>query len=289
MTDRRGLFDIHIHGIADSDTSAGSAEEILKIARYQKLHGVDRIILSMYPDSLQHMRKNMEAIRDAMQIIKREKIQDAADIVGMHLEGPFLNPKMAGALRRESFLPPSGDSLRRLTEGFEGTIRLITIAPELEGAGRIIRACRDSGIRVSMGHSDATYAEALAGKNAGATGITHLFNAMRPFHHREPGIAGFGLLDDDIFVEVIADGVHLDLNTMRLIFAMKPAGKVILVSDGVKGARQEDTAVYSESGLLAGSGVTLKQETEFLMKHGFDPETVTMAATANPDAFLRAA
>ena len=101
-----------------------------------------------------------------------------------------------------------------------------------------------------MGHSDATYRQAMEGKKAGATGITHLFNAMRPFHHREPGLAGLGLIDEDLYTEVIADGIHLHPKTIELIFSRKRLDRIILVSDSVKGGKKGKDAVYNKDGVL---------------------------------------
>jgi N-acetylglucosamine-6-phosphate deacetylase len=106
-------------------------------------------------------------------------------------------------------------------DGYEDIIKIITIAPEIPGALKVIAQCSELGMKVNMGHSDATYQQAVEGKKAGATGVTHLFNAMRPFHHREPGLAGLGLIDEDLYIEVIADGVHLHPKTLELIFSRK--------------------------------------------------------------------
>ena len=123
---------------------------------------------------------------------------------------------MSGALDKGSFLLPTTDNYMRLIDGFEDVVRVITVAPELEGSPALIKLLSDSGIIVSMGHSNATYGEAEAGYKAGARGITHVFNAMRPFHHREPGIAGFALMHPDIYIEVIADPHHLVRQAYRI-------------------------------------------------------------------------
>ena len=128
-----------------------------------------------------------------------------AEILGVNLEGPFLNPSFAGALDARAFLSPSERSYRDITEGFEDIVRIITIAPELDGSLPLIRFLADRGVIVSMGHTNATFSEAEAAHGQGARGITHLFNAMRPYHHREPGAVGFGLLSRDIYVELICD------------------------------------------------------------------------------------
>ena len=119
-------------------------------------------------------------------------------------------------------------------EGFEDVIKIITVAPELKGSVELIKNISDMGIIASMGHSDATYTQAEAGYNAGARGITHLFNAMRGIHHREPGIAGFGLMNKDVYVEVIADPFHLDQRIVDFIFNTKNDDKIIIISDSIK-------------------------------------------------------
>ena len=119
----------------------------------------------------------------------------------------------------------------------------------------VIEACREKGFLVQMGHSDATFEQAEEGKRAGATGITHLFNAMRGFHHREPGLAGFGLMDDEIFVEIIADMAHLHPQSLKMLFDMKPPDRIMLVSDSVKGPGWGSGPMRGAGGVLMGSGI----------------------------------
>jgi N-acetylglucosamine-6-phosphate deacetylase len=218
------ITDIHTHGFGGYDTRTTTVENILKIAEIHGAFGVSQIILTVYPSSVPEMRGHMDTIRKAIKIQQsslrghqlRQEERAAADkrqntdvtpdglgqamIAGLHLEGPFLNPKRSGALDTEACMKPAEYSLKELTEGFENIIKIITIAPEMPGALNLIRKLSDMGIVVSMGHSDATYAEAEAGFHAGARGITHIFNAMGSFHHREPGISGFGLLNDNIYI-----------------------------------------------------------------------------------------
>jgi len=184
-----GFVDLHTHGIGGLDTESTDSGTMLGIAKAHGLAGVAEIVLSLYPAPIEIMRKRMAAVEAAM----RRNLRGQARIAGVHLEGPFLNPAACGALDPALFLGPDEAVYRRLTEGYEGIVRIVTVAPELPGAPGLIRRMARAGIRVNMGHSEATYSEAEAGFRAGARGITHLFNAMRPFHHRAPGIAGFGL------------------------------------------------------------------------------------------------
>ncbi|MBI3592375.1 MAG: amidohydrolase family protein, partial [Nitrospirae bacterium] len=215
------IIDIHTHGIGGYDTRTTDFDHILKIAEIQSSHGVSEIIPTIYPATIKVMSENMEVVRKAMDIQKSAGRSQEAKIIGLHLEGPFLNFSKCGALNAMTFLEPTEYSLQELIEGFEDIIKIITVAPEMEGATKLIKKISDMGIIASMGHSDATYAEAEAGFNAGAKGITHIFNAMRGFHHREPGLAGFGLMNKDVYIEVIADPFHLHHKTLELIFKTK--------------------------------------------------------------------
>jgi N-acetylglucosamine-6-phosphate deacetylase len=280
------LVDLHIHGIGNFDTTSTSTDDILKIARTEKTNGTAKMVLSVYPGNIGTMREQVKNIRQTMEKIEKENLEDCTEIAGIHLEGPFLNPTKVGALNMKHLLPPSVKSIETIIDGYEDIIRIITIAPELKKSSEVIRFCRDNGMKVNMGHSDATFREADKGKHAGATGITHLFNAMRPLHHREPGLAGFGLLDKDTYVEIIADGVHLDIKTLELVFSIKPPEKIIIISDAVKGKRSDKNAVYLKDGTIAGSCITLSESIDFLIKNGFDPETVRMAASSNPLRYI---
>jgi N-acetylglucosamine-6-phosphate deacetylase len=193
---------------------------------------------------------------------------------------------MAGALDAGSFIPPSERALRELTEGCDEVVRIVTIAPELDGAIPLIARMAKAGIRVNMGHSNATYAEAEAGFRAGARGMTHLFNAMRGFHHRAPGIAGFGLLNKDVYVEFIGDLVHLHPKTVELVLRLKDAGRVILVSDSVRDTDISRKTPPMEKGRLSGGALTAAEAARRLCEAGFDKERITRALTTNPRDYL---
>ena len=204
------------------------------------------------------------------------------------LEGPFLNPSRCGALDGTTFLSPTEKTFRTLIEGFQDIVRIITIAPELEGSLGLIRTMSNMGIKVNLGHSEATYSEAEAGFSAGAQCITHIFNAMRPLHHREPGIAGFGLLNPEIYIEVIADPFHLDARTIDLLFKVKNPRKIIIVSDTVRetGATTEHQGVRNKAGTLQGGSMTVTEAAKRLTNLGFPEITVTASISTNPWAYL---
>jgi N-acetylglucosamine-6-phosphate deacetylase len=232
------------------------------------------------------MRKNLLAVKKAMDVqAKTDSRRREAQILGAHLEGPFLNPVRCGALDKDSFITPAVSALRRLISGYEKIVKIITIAPELPGALKTIESCAKIGIRVNMGHSDATYRQAAEGKKAGATGITHIFNAMRPFHHREPGIAGLGLTDQDLYIEVIADGIHLHPKILELLFNRKRLDKLIIVSDSVKGQRTARGVVYHQ-GVLAGSVLTIPRLVKRLQRIGIPDAEIIEASTDNPLRYI---
>jgi N-acetylglucosamine-6-phosphate deacetylase len=211
-----------------------------------------------------------------------------AAILGVHLEGPFLSPARAGALDRNSFLPAKISKCKQLLEGFGDVVKIITVAPELDGAADLIRSITDTGIIVSMGHSDATYSEAKTGFNAGAKGITHIFNAMRGIHHREPGIAGLGLTNPHVCIEVIADPFHLHPKTIELIFGMKKPDKIIIVSDSVKEAQMDNGAhgVTDPTNRLLGGSMTITESAKYLIGLGFEKDIVEQCIGANPAKYL---
>jgi N-acetylglucosamine-6-phosphate deacetylase len=335
------VIDIHTHGIGGYDTRTAIEDDILRIAEIHGSYGVSEIIPAVYPSAINVMRENMGAVKKAMELQDaRYKIQDTrqsplippllkggkgglqnhascighraselgfpntkpAKITGIHLEGPFLNPVRCGALSATAFVEPTEYNFKELIEGFEDIIKIITIAPEIKGAVSLMKKMSDKGIIVSMGHSDATYVEAEAGFHAGARGITHIFNAMSGLHHREPGLAGFGLLNQDIYIEVIADPYHLHLKTLELIFKTKNPERIIIVSDTVKEAKisstcpshtpfkgrecEREQGITDIHGRLSGGCMTITESSKRLIQMGYNEDAVTGYITKNPERYL---
>ncbi len=291
-------IDIHTHGIGGFDTQTASQDDILHIAEIHGSYGVSEIILTVYPSAIKTMRENMLAIKKAMEIqsavgaycntpVQKNKLQ--AKIIGVHLEGPFLNSLKCGALDARAFLKADEYSLTQLVDGFEDVTKIITIAPEIEGAVKLIKKISGMGIIASMGHSDATYSEAEAGFHAGARGLTHIFNAMRGIHHREPGISGFGLMNKDIYIEVIADFFHLDKIMLEFIYSVKDPERIILVSDTVKDSKKGpySRGIKDEQGKLLGGCMTVQESSEELIQMGLDNELVLKSISVNPQRYLQ--
>lgn len=300
------IIDIHTHGIGGYDTRSSDIEHILRIADIHGSFGVDEIFLTVYPATIKVMRQNMETIKKAIDLQHSGGIQlrpeflsskygpaenpVPARIAGIHLEGPFLNPLLCGSLNAMALTDPTEISFDELMDGFEDIIKIMTIAPELPGANQIIRKAADKGIIVSMGHSNACYSEAEEGHKAGARGITHLFNAMRPYHHREPGIAGYGLLNRDIYVEVIADPFHLHPATLELIFMTKNHDRIIIVSDSVKESVQSTLksalrGTTDSQGRLLGGALPVT-EVAASLSADYGEQTVLDCISLNPERYL---
>ena len=282
-------IDIHTHGIGGYDSRSADVNHILRIAEIQGSCGVLEIVLTIYPSVISVMRENMEIIKKAMEIQDASITSGHAKILGVHLEGPFLNPAKCGSLNAATFIEPSEKLFRELIEGYENIVKIITIAPELEGAPGLIKKISAQGIIVGMGHSDATYEEAEKGFHAGAKGITHLFNAMKGFHHRDPGISGFGLLHKDIYIEIIADPYHLHQATLELILRIKKPQRIIIVSDTVRESKTspEGKAVTDSYGKLNGGGMTILESAQRLIAMGHNEEMIMGCITENPHRYLK--
>ncbi len=221
----------------------------------------------------------------------------ASRMPGMHLEGPFLSPARCGAHDRANMPEPSVELVERLLAA--GGVAHMTLAPERPGALEVIERLVAVGVTVGLGHSDATAAEAHAALDAGARSVTHLFNAQRPWNHRDPGIAGAALVRDNVLLTVIVDGVHLHPDAVRL--AARCAGdRLVLITDAIAAAGMGDgtyplgdrTATIHgpearlEDGTLAGSVLTMDQAVRNLIDLGLDPASAIAAATTAPAALI---
>jgi N-acetylglucosamine-6-phosphate deacetylase len=218
-------------------------------------------------------------------------------ILGMHLEGPFLSPNRLGTHEASARRDPDLELLRRLLDG--GPVRLMTLAPELAGADALVDVLLERGVVVSLGHTDATAAQANAAFDAGACGVTHLFNAMRPFLHRDPGIVGAALARDDVFVSIILDGIHLAPETARTVWKAARE-RTVLVTDAIAAAPRADGrstlgeldlkvhegAVRGPDGVLAGSVLTMIEAVRNLHELGASFEDAVGAATLAPARLL---
>ena len=218
-------------------------------------------------------------------------------ILGVHLEGPFLSPARLGTHRLAARRDPDPALLERLLAA--GRVRIVTLAPELPGALDLVDLLQARGVVVSLGHSNATAAEAHAAFDRGVRAVTHVFNAMRPLAHRDPGIVGAALVRPDVFLQAIVDGVHLDPDIVRLLWRVG-AGRLSLVTDAIAGAGLgdgtyalgeieivvADDVVRSEDGMLAGSALTMIEAVRNLVAVDVPLERALEAATSVPARLL---
>lgn len=227
-----GLLDVHMHGAGGGDVLFGEVEQA-DLVRQAAARGGATALVVVLPwfrtdTDLRRFRASVEAIRASR--------VPGARIVGIHLETPFINPIKRGGFPEVCAHPCDVDLLRRLIEAGEGMIRVLTLAPELPGMEDIIEAALEANVRVSLGHSEATAEQARRGFSLGADRLTHTFNTMNPFHHREIGLLGAALLDHDVFLEVIADGIHLCPDALRFLGSLFPAERLVAITDSNAGA-----------------------------------------------------
>jgi N-acetylglucosamine-6-phosphate deacetylase len=291
-----GFIDIHVHGGAGFSLITEDPEEIRSYARWVVSRGVTGFLATLVGAPLPQMKRWLATAAAA-----DEDVDGGARPLGVHLEGPFVNPARRGALPAEGLRPPAVAEFLALAEAAQGRLKVITLAPELPGAADLIAAARERGVAVSMGHTDATYEQALEAIEWGVRQATHCFNGMRPFHHRDPGCLGAILSSPMLSAELIADGVHVHPGAMALLLAAKGPQRTILVTDGIAAAGLADGAyalageaiqvrdgvASLPDGTLAGSVATMDQAVRNMVRLGLAPlaQAVRMASS-NPAAAL---
>ena len=226
-----GFVDVHVHGGGGASFTGGSRAEAAKAAEFHRAHGTTTMLASLVTAPLAELEARAGVLAG---------LADDGVIAGLHLEGPFLSPARRGAQDPRYMLAPEVAVFERLRTAARGQLRVITLAPELPGAFGVIEAATRAGVTVAVGHTDATADVILAAVDAGAAHATHLFNGMRPWHHREPGAVGALLDRDEVTCEVIADGVHLHDIAVRLAARVTGPGRLVLVSDAMAAAGMPD-------------------------------------------------
>lgn len=232
-----GFVDLHVHGGGGFSLIDGDASQLRGYARWAATRGVTGFLPTLVPDTPGRLREVIESTVAAV-----GGVSEGARPLGINLEGPFLNPLRCGALRSGVSRPADVLEFREYLLAAKGLLRLMTLAPEVPGADAVIAEAIEAGVVVALGHSDATYGEAQRAFGLGVRHVTHCFNAMRPFHHREPGCAGAALNSMDVTVELIVDGVHVHRAAMEMLLRFKGVDKTVLVSDGMSAAGIGDGA-----------------------------------------------
>ena len=227
-----GFIDVHIHGAGGRDVMEGSEEALSTVTRTVARHGTTSFVATTVTANPDETCRSVEGI--ARYIARQCKSDDPrAEVLGIHYEGPFLNKARRGVHPAEWIQAPSAGLLDRLLQAAAGNARILTIAPELLGAAPCIDAAHKAGVVVAMGHTDANYEQARAAIARGVHHAVHVYNAMRPFSHRDSGVIGAVLTSPEVTGELIADGVHVEEAAMRLLLQAKGAAGVVLISDGL--------------------------------------------------------
>jgi N-acetylglucosamine-6-phosphate deacetylase len=238
-------LDVHTHGAVGHDVMSAAPAELGAMQRFLAQRGVAHYLPTTVTAPVDATLRALESLADA---VEREAAPSEAKAEGIHLEGPFLSHAKRGVHPVASLQRPTVELFTRFWQAARGHIRVMTIAPELDGAEELIAHATALGVRCSMGHSNATTAEALRGIAAGAASATHTFNAMRALDHREPGVLGVVLAEDALFAELICDGVHVAPECVRLWWRAKGRERAILITDAMSAAGSAD-GEYSLGGL----------------------------------------
>ncbi|HKV23527.1 MAG TPA: N-acetylglucosamine-6-phosphate deacetylase [Candidatus Acidoferrum sp.] len=294
-----GFLDVHIHGAGGRDVMEGSAEALTGVTKTVARHGTTSILATTVTASPEDTLRGVEGI--ARYISEQHEAGDPrAEVLGIHFEGPFLSPVRRGVHPPEWLRLPSAEYLEKLLRAAAGNAQLITLAPELLGAMPCIDAARKAGLVVGIGHTDATYEQTRAAIAHGAHHAVHVYNAMRPFSHRDSGVIGAVLTSQEVTAELIADGVHVEETAMKVLLQAKGPERMILISDGISATGMRDGnyilgkmevtvsggVCRNAEGKLAGSTLTLDRALRNVVSLGIPFFDAVGMLTVNPAKLL---
>ena len=285
-----GLIDIHTHGNSGADFSDGDADGLKRMAAFLAANGVT----SFCPTSMTLPYETLAAAFATAASLHEDRPCGCARIAGIHMEGPFFSEKKKGAQNAAYLRLPDFEAFQALQEGCGGLIAIVDVAPELEGAAEFARKAKEL-CTVSVAHTDANYEQTCAVYEAGATHLTHLYNAMPSIHHRKPGVIGAASENEKVFAELICDGLHVHPSSVRMAFKLFP-GRICLISDALRccgmpdgeyelGGQQvflREGVARLADGTIAGAASTLYQDLLNAVAFGIPEEDAIRAATVNP-------
>lgn len=288
-----GFIDVHIHGAAGIDVMDATASGLGIVSEYLASQGVTSWMPTFVPASDEHYARAIAAISEAMD-------RPGARVLGVHYEGPFVNTAQCGALHTEYFKTYSSPADLDLLPLPSNGVRMITIAPEVAGGVELVRELKRRGWVISIGHTRAGLEVLDEACEAGARHMTHFMNAMAPLHHRSPGPIAWGLSRDDVTVDVIADGIHLDPFMLRLLLKLKGAQGISLISDAIAAAGKGDGdyEIWGETisvkngrtantaGSIAGSVISMLDAVRLLHSFGVSYVDLARVASLNPARLL---
>lgn len=286
-----GFIDIHTHGTAGHDIMDGQEAAIRAISEKLTCSGVTGFLATTMTMNFNSIKKALDMIKGAM------RKSYGAKVLGCHLEGPFISRKFPGAQNAHYIIEPDFSQM----EEYKDIIKIVTMAPEVKNSQKFIKKCVSANIVVSIGHSCATYAETLSAISLGAGSITHTFNAMTPFHHRDPGMAGAAMDNISVNCELIADNIHVHPGVQRILLKAKGIDKITLVTDSIRASGMGEgsyelggqmvivkaNCARLENGTLAGSILTMNQALKnFRTNTGISVEEAVKTVTFNPAKLL---
>ncbi len=297
-----GFIDVHIHGAMGVDTMTATSEDLLSVSQFLATQGVTGWLPTLVPAPLADYEGAVTAIEGSMQQQADEQHSAGARVLGVHYEGPFVNQMQCGALRTEHFKSFSGasDVEALAVPRNEGSVRMMTLAPETEGGIELVEELVSRGWVASIGHTRAELEVLDRAFTAGARHMTHFMNAMAPFNHRAPGPVGWGLAREDVSCDLIADGIHLDPLVLRLLLKTKAADRLSLISDAIAAAGKGDGEyqIWGETitvkngrtsnsrGSIAGSVITMLDAVRMMLSLGASELDVARMAATNPARLL---
>ena len=231
-----GFIDEHIHGAFKADAMDGSIEALKDIATAVAKEGTTTFLATTMTQSPENIENALKAVND----YKKLNLKEGAEVLGVHLEGPFISPKHVGAQPLEYVQKPSVDVMKRYIEVSGGNIKIVSLAPEMENAEELIKFLKENKIVASIAHTGAKYADCVNAVKWGATNVTHTYNAQTGLHHRDVGVVGSALLMDELSCEIICDLIHLSAPAIKLVIKNKPQEKIILITDSMRAKHMPD-------------------------------------------------
>ncbi|WP_318503768.1 N-acetylglucosamine-6-phosphate deacetylase [Bacillus sp. T3] len=294
-----GLIDVHIHGVNGADTMDGTSEALDTMVTSLPMEGTTSFLATTMTQSSEKIE---QALKTVGNYIGKQPAQGCAEILGIHLEGPFVNTAMAGAQPLEHIIDPDLSLFKEWEKQANHQIKLVTLAPELPNCLELIAYLKKREIIASIGHTNASYEEVQNAIHVGASHVTHLFNQMRGLHHREPGTAGAALLLDELKCELIVDGVHLRPEMVKLAYKQKGSKGLVLITDAMRAkclkngqydlggqtVHVKDGKATLENGTLAGSILKLGQAVKNIVYFtGCSLQEAIEMASTNPAKELK--
>jgi len=287
-----GFIDIHIHGSNGSDVMDAREDSLENISAFLAGNGTTSWLATTMTQTIPRIQNALHTVSEYMQ----EKSHKGAQILGAHMEGPFINPLAKGAHVEECIIPPDRKTFEEITAETPDIVRLMTLAPEREGALEFADYLKDRGIVVSIGHTRAAYDQCVCAMQHGITHICHFYNAMTPLNHREPGVVGAVLDNDSATIELIADLIHIHPAALRLAVRVKGPDRTVLITDAMSAAglkdgnyelgglpvHVQDGAARLKDGTLAGSVLTQNRALCNMVKIGIPSEDVIAMLTETP-------